>query len=350
MSPIDMEELLEPCEGESPCGGDLDDSFVFMGLEDQEFRWSDSQPRPEEEETDWSEVRSECVDLLGEAKNLQVAFWLTLACMHRDGIEGLREGLALMRRMLERYWDDLYPKLDPDLDDYPGQRRQGVVEKLKHPVLFLTRFWQIPLCAERPADQFTWRDCLIAQGELEVPEGVEDVPDLGSIRGELQETDASAVEEALRAAEAVLEDAAGIREVFAERADERAVPEIQKFESAVSDYAEFLSEHGGVARAGAEAEEDEEGESEAGAAAAGSRRGASGRPGEIRSQQDVLDALDRICLYYKEHNPSSPVPLLLHRAKRLVGKDFREVVEELIPNALGEIDSLSGVDREEQSP
>jgi type VI secretion system protein ImpA len=70
----------------------------------------------------------------------------------------------------------------------------------------------------------------------------------------------------------------------------------------------------------------------------------------IRSQQDVREALDRICQYYKEHNPSSPVPLLLHRAKRLVGKDFREVVEELIPNALAEIDSLSGVDKEEQSP
>src|SRR5439155_26871758 len=41
-------------------------------------------------------------------------------------------------------------------------------------------------------------------------------------------------------------------------------------------------------------------------------------PGEIRSPQDVVAALDRICFYYDRNEPSSPVPLLLQCARRLV--------------------------------
>ena len=62
--------------------------------------------------------------------------------------------------------------------------------------------------------------------------------------------------------------------------------------------------------------------------------------GEIRNRADVLKALDRICDYYTDHEPSSPVPLLLARVRGLVDKNFIDILKDLAPNGLSEASEL----------
>jgi type VI secretion system protein ImpA len=87
----------------------------------------------------------------------------------------------------------------------------------------------------------------------------------------------------------------------------------------------------------------------AGADAAQAPAGAAGTPGaapaiagEIRSAEDVTRVLDLICAYYKRVEPSSPVPLLLGRARGLVRKSFVEIIADLNPEALQQIQVISG--------
>jgi len=70
--------------------------------------------------------------------------------------------------------------------------------------------------------------------------------------------------------------------------------------------------------------------------------------GEIRSREDVILALDKICQYYDRYEPSSPLPLLLKRAKRLANKTFLEIVKDLTPDALAQIQALGGVEPESE--
>jgi type VI secretion system protein ImpA len=65
--------------------------------------------------------------------------------------------------------------------------------------------------------------------------------------------------------------------------------------------------------------------------------------GEIRSAEDVVSALEKICQYYERHEPSSPVPLLLRRAQRLVSKSFLEIIRDLSPEAKKQIENIGGV-------
>ena len=53
------------------------------------------------------------------------------------------------------------------------------------------------------------------------------------------------------------------------------------------------------------------------------------RGGKISSRDDVLKSIATICEYYRRCEPSSPVPLLLQRAGRLVKMDFLAIVEDL---------------------
>jgi type VI secretion system protein ImpA len=74
----------------------------------------------------------------------------------------------------------------------------------------------------------------------------------------------------------------------------------------------------------------------------------SAAPGQIRSRDDVVRALERIARYYEVHEPSSPVPLLMERAKRLVHADFVELVKDLAPAGLPQVESIRGPSDQEQ--
>ncbi len=53
---------------------------------------------------------------------------------------------------------------------------------------------------------------------------------------------------------------------------------------------------------------------------------------DIRSRAKATEALDAVCKYFEIHEPASPVPLLLQRAKRLISMNFVEILRELAPN------------------
>jgi type VI secretion system protein ImpA len=85
----------------------------------------------------------------------------------------------------------------------------------------------------------------------------------------------------------------------------------------------------------------ESGEAEArtfgeGTAAAGGAR--------IGGRDDVIRVLDQVCRYYERQEPSSPVPLLLERAKRLVAKDFMAIVRDLAPDGVPQIELIRGTE------
>ncbi|MFO1156846.1 MAG: hypothetical protein U1E43_08825 [Rhodospirillales bacterium] len=67
-------------------------------------------------------------------------------------------------------------------------------------------------------------------------------------------------------------------------------------------------------------------------------------PAEVASRDDVVRLLDRICAYYERYEPSSPVPLLLARARRWVFKDFIDVLRDIAPDAVAQAEAIRGHD------
>lgn len=66
----------------------------------------------------------------------------------------------------------------------------------------------------------------------------------------------------------------------------------------------------------------------------------------IEAADDVIRCIDEICEYYAHNEPSSPLPILLRRARRLVGKSFAEVLKNVAPGGLAELQTLSGPDED----
>ena len=121
--PIDVNELLAPIPGSDPAGSDASFSDQFDRI--REARRADDpllaqgEWKTELKVADWREAQTLSEDiLLRTSKDLQAAVWLAEAAISRHGLEGARDGFALLAGMLDTYWEGLYPRADDgDLEE-----------------------------------------------------------------------------------------------------------------------------------------------------------------------------------------------------------------------------------------
>jgi type VI secretion system protein ImpA len=66
--------------------------------------------------------------------------------------------------------------------------------------------------------------------------------------------------------------------------------------------------------------------------------------GDIAGRDDVLRMLDKLVQYYGRHEPSSPIPILLARARRLVPMNFLEIMQDLAPDGVAQLAAIRGPD------
>ena len=62
----------------------------------------------------------------------------------------------------------------------------------------------------------------------------------------------------------------------------------------------------------------------------------------INSRDDALHALELASNYFRDHEPSSPLPLLIDRAKRLAPMPFLDILRDLAPDGLAQAQTIAG--------
>lgn len=112
-------QLLAPLPGPDPCGVSVRAESLFTDIrlareEDDPTLPMRQWERPLKK-ADWRFIESACRDTLStRSKDLQLAAWLTEAWTRQGaGFAGLARGLLLLHELVARYWEGLYPRLDP---------------------------------------------------------------------------------------------------------------------------------------------------------------------------------------------------------------------------------------------
>lgn len=335
----DIEALIAPLDGDAASGSDLEYDPDFLALE------AAATPRDERvvgesviaaEEPDWDKVETLALSLFERTRDLRVAAHLCAAWASRRGQAGWADGLALVHGLLERLWDSVHPQLDAEDDDDPTARVNAVLA-LADPGGVLRLFRTTPFVQSPRLGRFSLRDLRIATGNLKFS-GEGEPPTVAEIEAccmdcpsEQLESSAGSVERAWRHArdiDAMLTDRLGA-----------AAPDLKLLLGDLHELQKFLLPQW-ASRSGSVSGEDA---AETGGEDAGDGTGTPAASGRIAGSGDVLRRLDEVCEYYARHEPSSPVPLLLRRAQRLVGKDFLGLLEDLAPAGIDELQRVSGV-------
>jgi len=340
---VNIESLLKPLSPEAPCGENLRWDRRFLEVE--------RLPEGKEEtqfsaaiEPDWREVRDGCVELLARGKHLRVAVLLMVAAIRQEGYPGLRDGLKLIQGLLEQYWDSVYPQLDAEDNNDPTERINALAplatplatfgDKLK----LLDKVQESPLCESRQLGKFSLKDIALAAGTLEpLPTDADKpLPNLETIDAAFIETDAEKLEEIGKAAEEAAEALKAIEAIFTEKCGAGIGPDLGPFGVLLKDAATQVRRRqpGGAAEGGGS-------EAAGGGGQSGGGGGGGGQlTGEVTSPAEVLMALEKVSRYYQVHEPSSPVPLIVKCAQRMVTKSFLDIVKVLTPDAVSTLERI----------
>ncbi len=337
---MDLEALLQSHGDENPSGEDLVYDLAFMTLE------LAAQPGEERqagdkiiaaEDPDFKEVTEAALAVLEQSHDLRAGVFLSMSELRLRGFPGFADGTAYLRGCLERYWDTCHPQLDADDDNDPTQRI-NVILSLASPETILRGIRITPLTDSRTFGRISLRDIAIAEGEATASEEDEAVPDSSSIGAAFQDTDPKFLQAALSGVRQSLENVQAINARFDEMLPGRG-PDLDSLMKLLGQVIARLEPVTSGATEAAQAAEVAAGAPVAAAAPASG----GGGVGAINSPSDVQNALDRIIAYYKRAEPSSPVPILLTRAKRLVSADFLTIVKDMAPNGVENVNLIGGL-------
>jgi type VI secretion system protein ImpA len=208
---------------------------------------------------------------------------------------------------------------------------------------FSERLREVALCNSSRLGRYSLRDIAVATGQQQPADPDAPKLDPAVIDAAFAETNPDDLAALAAAAEEAGRHTAALNEYLAAQVGTERSPNLHGFQSALAEVNAQLTRHLGR-RAGAA--EDADTAQSAGLANANgngsSPHGAAQRlTGEIRSNQDVLAALEKICRYYEHNEKSSPVPLFVECAKRLVFKSFLDIYDTLSPDAVQQLRAIS---------
>mgnify|MGYP002624730922 CR=1 FL=1 len=344
MAVLDLETLLQPVSEEEPCGPDLQYDADFIALE------SASQGKEEQqygdtiipaEDPDWREMHRLARDLMPRTKDLRVACNMARASLEVDGLPGFCDSLKLVHRYIQDFWDHVHPQLDIEDANDPAER-VNIVCSLADRLTTVMQLNKATLVRSPMLGQFSMFDVQVARGELPAP-GEETPPDVAAIEGAFMDCDVDELRATTDAASAAYDEAIGLEATLTDYVGAANAVSLEALSNALRAIRDYLR---GQLKARGEGEEDVATTEDDGGTSPGvPQAGGPVVQGQISSREDVIRTLDRICEYYDRYEPSSPLPLLLKRAKRLVTKSFIDILEDITPDGVSQARHLGGMDR-----
>jgi type VI secretion system protein ImpA len=249
----------------------------------------------------------------------------------------------LIRGLLEQYWDHLYPLLDADDDNDPTFRINSLLAAVVSDDALAT-LRLAPLVESRQFGKHSLRSYRIATGALKVDpatQGSDPPADTGRIEAAFADAQIDSLTGVAGLLNVAAEHLNAIQHILLDKAD--GIPDdLKSLTDDLKDMKGLVDTQ--LARRGVDSISPEVApvmNNSGQVATAGGGGGSS----EIRNRSDVLATLDRICDYYARAEPSSPIPMLLRRAKRLVNKDFMEIIRDLTPSAIPEAEVIGGLEK-----
>jgi len=338
---LDIQSLLQPVTADAPGGANLEYSPEYADLE----RAAAGKPERQVGETtvpaedpDWGSVIDKSAALLRSSKDLRVATQLARALLKRDAFAGLAEGLALVRKLVTAYWPVLYPRIDEE-DNDPTSRISAIATLTHRDILQAVR--NAPLVKSKAFGILTLKDVEAANARR----GDGSAASTPSLELALEGLPMADFVEAARAVETCENEARELEAAWMQHLDAAWSKFVDAGGQDFTELRRLLGQANAVmARAMKQRQASQGPDSNGGEE---EPQGAPGvLRGEPRSREDVVRALDAICAYYARSEPSSPVPLLLERCKRLVAMSFLDIVKDLVPDGLSTIQTIAGKSKE----
>jgi type VI secretion system protein ImpA len=330
---LDFTRLSLPL-GEAEGGGqNFEYSAQFFELEEEgqgkpEVQYGDTLTQAIE--PNWKRVMALALPMMEHSRDLRLAIWATRAQLNVHAFAGLASGLGLVEGLLKNCWDGLYPRLDPD-DGYDPLLRINILAFLCAPDGLMHDVLDAPLISARGIGAVSLRLIDLVMSD---PGGEGGQPSLAMIEGAFTDTDVQQLRAVQSALTQALAHSVQIEQWLTEKVGVGRAIDLSGLAAPLRRAAEIVSRF-----------LLDPAPYEAAAATVATSAVVAPKPpyAEVRSREEARQVIDRLCSYFQTHEPASPVPYLLQRAKTLIDKNFIELLQDLAPDGLAQLAQVSGV-------
>jgi type VI secretion system protein ImpA len=347
-APLDLESLLAPISEDKPGGEStpyqvISHQFKEMRTEIDPNDWAEDDPRrPKEPKyADWVGIQDLASETLRtKAKDLRIACNLVEARLKRDHFAGLLEGLRLVRGLVEKHWEHLYPVIE---DGDVSARAQPLTNLLDDPTKGLwlpTSVRKTPLVSTDEKPRYSYDDWIKAQKE-ETSDFAKDVNK--AIKKAFEAAERSAV------VDQCVEELQGLVTALEGHLSSEA-PSFRQLRMALEDCQGFAhhvrDENQPVCPPeGSEGNMSIDGQSAQG----GTLSVGAGVSGAIASRADAYRRLKEVADVLEQIEPHSPIPWLIRHAVELGEMPFPRLIKALIDDAnqVFQINRKLGIKEEE---
>ncbi|TIO09415.1 type VI secretion system protein TssA [Mesorhizobium sp.] len=378
---IDLALWLNPLDGENPSGEDLRNDPAFHELErltePQVKVVHDGSNKPSSQSTipvDWPAVLDKAEELRAHGRDLRLLVIVTRALANEQGLAGLAHGLTLIARTFDQHWDTMHPALRPNAAprDAALRRINALLDLQNGQDGLLANLRQMTFFAPRAIGPISGRDLeqgaldervmlLEAASGLNAAEKAALVSAHSQLLNRVRSGCAAQADQANAQMTSLIADAqAAITALDAVETalnvrlegGGAAVPELKRFLQRLLSTLERNSTIGATTNGAAKPAPTTAGPempirnghgADPMASMASYAEPSTGLPDRISSRDDVVKCLDLVVAFYDRTEPSSPIPHLARRVRRMVHMDFVELMEDLAPSGLKEFRLLAGV-------
>jgi type VI secretion system ImpA family protein len=323
---MSVEALLEPVSADDPYGPDLSEDTSRYVLTDLFAGSSGIDPvtgAPLEDQTDWRDVANQVRAAFKQSKDVWLAVYLARAGARAGNLETVVDATEALARLFEDHWDGVHPRIE----ELGLLGRKSPCDELCGLGTFLGPLAAAPLMKHQRFGTFSGAD--LARF---VRDGA-NAENYGMFRALLSEAGDAPLTEAREQLGRIVDALRRAETAFDSHASggpsPRMSPAIDAVNRMIEDAGSFLSTP-------AETESAAEPDASPVAGAVPAARAAQG-VGDISSRSDVTKALDLIMTYYRRAEPSSPVLLLIQRAREWVDLDFLALVKDMAPKAVDDV-------------
>lgn len=333
------------------CGVNLEDDSGFQNF------FFESQGTPERfdgqttipaEPPEWRTVKKQALEYLEKTRDIKLISVLAQSVLNTEGIFKFEQCLNGLSQQVKDHWQEVFPSLDED--DGDPLERISALGHLSDKDFVLNVIRTLPIANSKVLGNVTLQTIERAsgsagtknEGDLEIPQ----------IIGIFKETDPEQNTATYTAVNQCIVHLNDINKAFIEQAGNEYNVNFDAVLEVLNNLANSLKKYGNlhleVVTQADESTATEDTPQQGGDSAATSKHTSShanfdGGNMKLTSRNDVAECFDLILNYYRECEPSSPVPILIGRAKKLVNSDFLDIVKDIFPNALEDVQKLGGI-------
>lgn len=327
----ELDQLKSPISAQQPCGENLEDTQLLSAFDAYRLF---GQSIPLNPPPDWREIKTKSLAALSVSKDFRLLAHLAACELRLSGLRGFFQVLELAAYWIEYYWEQVYPQVDDD-----AVFRRNALNSFADRMAIVDGVRRWPLVSNRQLGAISLRDIEIATGQTPAGESDTAPPDQARVDAVFAAATADEVSELQRQVQTAIAALKAIESRMRDAGGSEASPSFDPLLSPLVQIQRIVADH--------MPSQGDQSVGEDGSAATGSTGGTTIAVGAIKSRQDAIKALDAVAGYFRQNEPSSPIPMFLDRAKRLVAKDFLAVLADIAPDALGQAKTAGGIKDEE---